>query len=147
MLCNKGKQTNLSNFSDIFAIRVALKCSCRCTYFLSFRPTMKKRLFSMATVVQDRQAAYTCWNWTCLRPQVKGWGPTQYPVWGTTLSTNRVILHILGLKSSGPIWTYDIPLWGTASNLNMEILQSYQSPPSNSKCSVVYNLTKSHMQT
>jgi hypothetical protein len=26
-----------------------------------------------------------------------------------------------------PFWTYDIPLWGTASNSNIEILQRYQN--------------------
>jgi hypothetical protein len=26
-----------------------------------------------------------------------------------------------------PIWTYGIPLWGTASNSNIEILQRYQN--------------------
>jgi hypothetical protein len=26
-----------------------------------------------------------------------------------------------------PIWTYSIPLWGTASNSNIEILQRYQN--------------------
>jgi len=26
-----------------------------------------------------------------------------------------------------PVWTYDIQLWGTASNLNIKILQRYQS--------------------
>jgi hypothetical protein len=42
-----------------------------------------------------------------------------------------------------PIWTYGIPLWGTASNSNTEILQIYKkySPPTNSKCSVLYSVS------
>jgi len=41
----------------------------------------------------------------------------------TTLE-NKVRLYKAILK---PMWTYDIQLWGTASNSNIEILQCYQS--------------------
>jgi hypothetical protein len=132
MLCNKGKQTNLGNFPRHFRNACSANMFRQAYKLSSFRPTMKKSLFNMTTVVQKRQAAYTCWtqpfgNWTGLCPQMKGWGPTQYPVWATTLSTNRVILHILRLKSSGSFWAYGIPLWGIASNSNIEIFQRYQN--------------------
>jgi len=38
--------------------------------------------------------------------------------------TNKVILYKTILK---PIWTYGIPLWGSASHSNIEILQSFQN--------------------
>jgi hypothetical protein len=37
---------------------------------------------------------------------------------------NMVLIYNTILK---PIWTYGIPLWGTASNSNIEILQRYQN--------------------
>jgi hypothetical protein len=37
---------------------------------------------------------------------------------------NKLLIDKAFLK---PIWTYAIPLWGTASNLNIEILQRYQN--------------------
>jgi hypothetical protein len=37
---------------------------------------------------------------------------------------NKLLLHKALLK---PIWTYSIPLWGTACGSNIEILQSFQS--------------------
>jgi len=37
---------------------------------------------------------------------------------------NKLLMHKTILK---PIWTYGIPLWGTASNSNIEILQRFQS--------------------
>ncbi|PNF19341.1 putative RNA-directed DNA polymerase from transposon X-element [Cryptotermes secundus] len=41
------------------------------------------------------------------------------------LSTeNKILLYKTMLK---PIWTYGIPLWGSASNSNIEILQRFQS--------------------
>ncbi|PNF22850.1 hypothetical protein B7P43_G16778 [Cryptotermes secundus] len=41
------------------------------------------------------------------------------------LSTeNKILLYKIILK---PIWTYGIPLWGTASNSNIEILQRFQN--------------------
>jgi hypothetical protein len=37
---------------------------------------------------------------------------------------NKLLIYKTILK---PIWTYVIPLWGTASNSNIEILQRYQN--------------------
>ena len=37
---------------------------------------------------------------------------------------NTLLIYKIILK---PIWTYGIPLWGTASNSNIEILQRYQN--------------------
>jgi len=37
---------------------------------------------------------------------------------------NKLLIHKTILK---PIWTYGIPLWGTASNSNIEILQRFQN--------------------
>jgi len=37
---------------------------------------------------------------------------------------NKLLIYKTILK---PIWTYGIPLWGTASNSNIEILQRYQN--------------------
>jgi hypothetical protein len=37
---------------------------------------------------------------------------------------NKLLMYRTILK---PIWTYGIPLWGTASNTNIEILQRYQN--------------------
>jgi hypothetical protein len=37
---------------------------------------------------------------------------------------NKLLIHKTILK---PIWTNGIPLWGTASNSNIEILQRYQN--------------------
>jgi len=37
---------------------------------------------------------------------------------------NKVLIYKSILK---PIWTYGIPLWGTASNSNIEILQRFQN--------------------
>ena len=37
---------------------------------------------------------------------------------------NKLLIHKTILK---PIWTYGIPLWGTASNFNIEILQRFQN--------------------
>jgi len=37
---------------------------------------------------------------------------------------NKLLIYKNILK---PIWTYGIPLWGTASNSNIEILQSFQN--------------------
>jgi len=37
---------------------------------------------------------------------------------------NKLLLYKTNLK---PIWTYGIPLWGTASNSNIEILQIFQN--------------------
>jgi len=37
---------------------------------------------------------------------------------------NKLLIYKTSLK---PIWTYGIPLWGTASNSNIEILQRYQN--------------------
>jgi hypothetical protein len=138
VLCNKGKRINLDNFSDIYAMRVALTCFFR---RIHFRYTMKKSLFDMTTVVQDRQAAYTCWNWTRLHPQVKGWGPTKYPVRATTMSTNQVIINTLRFKSSGPIWTYGIPIWGTASNSNIAISQRYHSKVLRAILNALWNIS------
>jgi len=36
---------------------------------------------------------------------------------------NKLLIYKIILK---PIWTYGIPLWGTASNSNIEILQRFQ---------------------
>ena len=37
---------------------------------------------------------------------------------------NKLLIYKTILK---PIWTYGIPLWGTASNYNIEILQIFQN--------------------
>jgi len=37
---------------------------------------------------------------------------------------NKILLYKTILK---PIWTYDIPLWGSASHSNIEILQRFQN--------------------
>jgi len=37
---------------------------------------------------------------------------------------NRLLIYKTNLK---PIWTYGIPLWGTASNSNIEILRRFQN--------------------
>jgi hypothetical protein len=37
---------------------------------------------------------------------------------------NELLIYKTGLK---PIWTYGTPLWGTAGNSNIEILQRYQN--------------------
>ena len=37
---------------------------------------------------------------------------------------NKLLIYKTILK---PIWTYGIPLWGTASNSNIEILQRFQN--------------------
>ena len=37
---------------------------------------------------------------------------------------NKLLLYKTILK---PIWTYGIPVWGTASHSNIEILQSFQN--------------------
>jgi hypothetical protein len=37
---------------------------------------------------------------------------------------NKLLIYKTILKH---IWTYGIPLWGTASNSNIEILQRYQN--------------------
>jgi hypothetical protein len=37
---------------------------------------------------------------------------------------NKLLIYKTILK---PIWTYGIPVWGTASNSNIEILQRYQN--------------------
>jgi len=37
---------------------------------------------------------------------------------------NKLLIYKTILK---PIWTYCIPLWGTASNSNIETLQKYQN--------------------
>jgi len=37
---------------------------------------------------------------------------------------NKLLIYKTTLK---PIWTYDIPLWGTASNSNVEMLQRFQN--------------------
>jgi len=37
---------------------------------------------------------------------------------------NKLLIYKTILK---PIWTYSIPLWGTASNYNIEILQRFQN--------------------
>jgi len=37
---------------------------------------------------------------------------------------NKLLIYKTILK---PIWTYGIPLWGTASNSNIEILQGFQN--------------------
>jgi len=37
---------------------------------------------------------------------------------------NKLLIYKTILK---PIWTYGIPLWGTASNCNIEILQRFQN--------------------
>jgi hypothetical protein len=37
---------------------------------------------------------------------------------------NKLLIYKTSLK---PIWTYGIPLWGTASNSNIEILQIFQN--------------------
>jgi len=37
---------------------------------------------------------------------------------------NKLLNYETTLK---PIWTYGMPLWGTASNSNIEILQRYQN--------------------
>jgi len=37
---------------------------------------------------------------------------------------NKLLIYKTILK---PIWTYGIPLWGTASNSNIEILQIFQN--------------------
>jgi len=37
---------------------------------------------------------------------------------------NKLLIYKTILK---PIWTYGIPLWGTASNSNIEILQRYHN--------------------
>jgi hypothetical protein len=37
---------------------------------------------------------------------------------------NKLLIYTTILK---PIWTYGIPLWGTASNSNIEILQRFQN--------------------
>ena len=37
---------------------------------------------------------------------------------------NKLLIYRTILK---PIWTYGIPLWGTASNSNIEILQPFQN--------------------
>ena len=37
---------------------------------------------------------------------------------------NKLLLHKAILK---PVWPYEIPLWGTASNSNIEILQRFQN--------------------
>jgi hypothetical protein len=43
----------------------------------------------------------------------------------TELSTeSKILLYKTTLK---PIWTYGIPLWGAASNSNIEILQRFQN--------------------
>jgi hypothetical protein len=40
------------------------------------------------------------------------------------LLENKLLIYKTILK---PIWTYGIPLWGTASNSNIEILQRFQN--------------------
>jgi hypothetical protein len=43
---------------------------------------------------------------------------------GLSLAKKKVLLYKTTLK---PIWTYGIPLWGTASHSNIEILQCFQN--------------------
>jgi len=52
---------------------------------------------------------------------------------------NKLLNYKTTLK---PIWPYGVPLWGTASNSNIEILQRYQS-----KVLRGIYLTKPYMQT
>jgi hypothetical protein len=39
-------------------------------------------------------------------------------------TSNKLLIYKASLK---PIWTYDIQLWGTTSNSNIEILERFQS--------------------
>jgi len=53
--------------------------------------------------------------------------PPQYWIIGrkSKLSLeNKLLIYKTNLKS---VWTYGIPLWGTASNSNIEILQRFQN--------------------
>ena len=46
---------------------------------------------------------------------------------------NKLLIYKTIVKS---IWTYGIPLWGTASNSNIEILQRFQNNVLRSNCEV-----------
>jgi len=68
-------------------------------------------------------------------------------MWWVTRQLSVHCLHCIYKTILKPIWTYCVPLWGTASNSNIEILQRYQNKVLRAKVNVPWFISNKLLYT